>query len=116
MAEFSHKGWIGPPAEPDRLGRSGRSSDGTWALQRWRFALCRYCGDSWGLHGGNLFVDVRWDIRQFIDYERTGYGPIVLDWAELEVDVLTQSPELDSADPDSLRCAGLVGLSDGRYS
>lgn len=54
------------------------------------------------LHGGNLFVDARGDIW-IIDYERTGYGPIVLDWAELEVDVLTQSPELDLADPESLR-------------
>ena len=53
------------------------------------------------LHSGNLFVDTRGDIW-VIDYERTGYGPIVLDWTELEVDILTQSPELDLTEPASL--------------
>jgi membrane-associated phospholipid phosphatase len=46
-------------------------------------------------------VDTRGDIW-VIDYERTGYGPIVLDWTELEVDILTQSPELDLTEPASL--------------
>jgi ActR/RegA family two-component response regulator len=46
-------------------------------------ALCH--GD---LHSRNIFVDTRYDVW-VIDYERTGFGPILQDWVELIVDILT---------------------------
>lgn len=45
------------------------------------------------LHGGNLFVDSRGSVW-VIDYERTGFGPIVQDWVELEHDILTNLVEV----------------------
>lgn len=49
------------------------------------------------LHGGNLFVDARGEIW-VIDYERTGFGPILQDWAELETDILTNLAKVDAGD------------------
>jgi len=46
-------------------------------------ALCH--GD---LHSSNFFVDTRSDVW-VIDFERTGFGPILQDWVELENDILT---------------------------
>lgn len=49
------------------------------------------------LHGDNMFVDTRQDVW-VIDYERTGFGPILQDWVELETDILTHLAELNEED------------------
>jgi CheY-like chemotaxis protein len=55
------------------------------------------------LHGGNLFVDTRHDVW-IIDYERTGFGPKLQDYVELENDILTHLAEMDTDDwPQYLR-------------
>lgn len=47
------------------------------------------------MHGENMFVDTRGDIW-LIDYERSGPGPILQDWAELENDILTRLATFNS--------------------
>lgn len=42
------------------------------------------------LHGDNCFVDEEHGNLWLIDFERSGPGPIVADWVELEIDVLTR--------------------------
>ena len=45
------------------------------------------------LHGDNVFVDTRHDVW-VIDFERTGPGPILQDFVELETDILTRLSSL----------------------
>jgi CheY-like chemotaxis protein len=47
------------------------------------------------LFGDNVFVDEN-DQLWVIDYERTGWGPILQDFAELETDILTRLADFDN--------------------
>jgi hypothetical protein len=63
----------------------------TWALNhaaRSRFHTAQRAITHGDLHGDNLFVDQ--DRMWAIDFERTGLGHILRDFAELEVDILTR--------------------------
>ncbi len=77
-----------------------------------RLALIQWLADNWqlagpagpsaithgDLHADNLFVDM--DGRSWaIDFERTTYGPILRDFAELEADIVTRLTRLDPAEP-----------------
>lgn len=61
------------------------------------------------LHSDNFFVDKRHDVW-LIDYERTGFGPILQDWVELENDTLTHLAELNAPQDWSAYYQLLVAL------
>lgn len=64
--------------------RTPINRDRTKSLPRSIFAVAH--GD---MHGDNMFVDVNKNVW-VIDYERSGPGPILQDWVELENDILTR--------------------------
>ncbi len=47
------------------------------------------------LHGDNLLMDIDSKIAWVIDFERTGYGPILQDFAELETDIINRLVKFD---------------------
>jgi CheY-like chemotaxis protein len=53
------------------------------------------------IHGDNMFVDSNKDVW-VIDYERSGPGPILQDWVELENDILTRLVRLSGDELSSL--------------
>ncbi|RPJ43291.1 MAG: response regulator, partial [Chloroflexi bacterium] len=57
----------------------------------------RYAITHGDLHAGNLLVDDALEHTWTIDFERTGYGPILRDFVELEVDFATRL--VDAANP-----------------
>lgn len=52
------------------------------------------------LHGDNCFVDKTRKELWLIDYERSGPGPIIEDWVELENDILTRLACFDQKNRD----------------
>ncbi|MFZ2488464.1 MAG: metallophosphoesterase [Anaerolineae bacterium] len=79
--------WI---AQKIALQENGTYQDG--GLPDTAFAICH--GD---LHSENIFTDTRQDVW-LIDYERTGEGPLLQDFTELENDILTSLVNLQSTD------------------
>ena len=59
-----------------------------------------YCAVTHGdLHCGNLFIDKHRE-PWIIDYERTGEGPILRDFVELELDIILQGLSTTEAEPE----------------
>lgn len=62
-----------------------------------RCAALRYAITHGDLHAGNLLIDETCEHAWTIDFERTGEGPILRDFVELEVDIATRL--VDAANP-----------------
>ena len=77
-------------ADKVALQDNGNYQDG--GLPDTTFAICH--GD---LHSENVFADIQHDIW-LIDYERTGEGPLLQDFTELESDILTSLVNLQATE------------------